>query len=84
MITLINSFGCGHTLLGLTNQVAVDIFSLLESGNPFTSLMFLNMTNGIPNHTHACHSLQATLGVSQSIRQITREPIAISGLGIRV
>ena len=84
MITLITLFGCGHTLLGFTNQVAGDIFSLLESGNPFTSLMFFSMIQGIPNHTHTCHSLQVTLGVSQSIPRITQEPIVILGLGIQV
>ena len=77
MITLITLFGCDHTLLGLTNQVAGDIFFLLESGNPFTSFMFLSMIHGMPNHTHTWHSLQATLGVYQRVRQITREPVAV-------
>ena len=64
--------------------MAGDIFSLFESGNPFTSLMFLGIIHGIPNHTHTCHSLQVTLGISQSIRRITQEPIVISGIEIWV
>ena len=71
MITLITLLGCGHTLLGFTNQVASDIFSLSESGNPFTSLMLLGMTHGIPNHAHTCYSLQIMLGVCQNIREVT-------------
>ena len=82
MITLNILFECGHILLSLTNQVAGDIISLLESDNPFTSLMFFNMIHDMLNHTHTCHSLQMTLGVSQSIQRITQETIVTSGLGI--
>ena len=48
-------------LLSFTNQVADDIFSLLERGNPFTSLMFLSETRSIPNHTHSCHSVTSNV-----------------------
>ena len=71
MITLITLLGCGHTLLNFTNQVAGDIFSLSDSGKRVTSLMFLSMTHGIPNHTHTYFSLQITLGVCQNIREVT-------------
>ena len=68
MINIISS-GYGYTLLSFTNQKAGDIYSLLERGNSFTSLMLSTMNHCMPNHTHTCHSITSTLGVCQSIQQ---------------
>ena len=69
MMINIFSSGYGYTLLSFTNQEADDIYSLLERGNSFTSLMLSTMNHCIPNHTHTCHSVTTMLGVCQSIQQ---------------
>ena len=62
------SSGYSHTLLSSLIKWPVIFLSLIERGNPFTSLMLSSTNYSIPNHTHTCHSITSTLGVCQSIR----------------
>ena len=56
--------------------MAVDIFSLLESGNPFTSLMFLSMTQSYPylslSYEHVRRMSKYTTNLLEFVAQITQ------------